>query len=138
MKGEYFAVGEGRDVRLLCVHRKPPKDGVIYGNVVNGAWDFEFEGGILTVLATGKKYDANIIWHGYLPEGSGNYMQCIEYVERRLSHWPITNYVIDRAILVKEEWKRFVRACRAAVRNFKVVYRENSKFVEDEDDLMSF
>lgn len=138
MKGEYFAIGEGRDVRLLCVHRKPPKDGVIYGNVVNGAWDFELQGGILKVLAKGKTHDVNVIWQGYLPDGLGHYMQCIEYVEHRLSRWAITNYVIDRAILVKEEWRRFARACRAAVRNFKVVYHENSKFVEDEGDTIPF
>lgn len=143
MKQEYFAIGEGRRVRLICQYRQPNSDeprknGVIYGYVVNGAWDFTLEGGILTVIAKGTMHEAEIIWKGWLPDGLGNYTDVGEYIERRLSRWAITNYLIDRAILTHEYGKRVARAWKAAVRNFKVVYRENSRFVQDEDDTIPF
>lgn len=146
MKQGYFAIGEGldgRDVWLICEYRRPKSDeprknGVIYGYVVNGAWDFTLEGGILTVLATGTTHEAEIIWKGWLPDGLMTYRDVSEYIERRLSRWAITNYLIDRAILTHEYGRRVKRAWKAAVRNFKVVYRENSKFVEDESDTIPF
>ena len=143
MKSEYFAIGEGRSVWLLCEHRKrgigePRRPGMVYGRVINGAWDFTLENGILTVLAKGTTHKKEIVWEGVLPDGLGNYREAMIYIERRLSCWPITNFVIDRSIRAKEYGKRVRRAWRAAVRNFKVVYRENSEFVQDEDDLICF
>lgn len=143
MKQEYFAIGEGRDVWLLCEHRKrrvgePRRPGMVYGYVINGAWDFTLENGILTVLDKGTAHKMEIVWKGMLPDGLGGYQEALIYIARRLSHWPITNFVIDRSIRAKEYGKRVKRAWKAAVRNFKVVYRENSEFVQDESDTIPF
>lgn len=143
MKREYFAIGSDQDVAIICEYRQPgrnepPKKGVIYGRVLNGAWDFTIENGIMTVIAKGTRHEVKIIWKGRLPDGFGHYMDIIEYIEKRLSRWPITNYAIDRVILIKDYGKRVTRAIKAAVRNFKVVYREDSTLVQDEEDLIPF
>lgn len=143
MKNEYFAIGKGHDVWLVCEHRarrvgESRKEGTVYGRVLNGCWDFELYAGTLTILHTKKKQEASIIWSGSFPDRVGDYNDMAKYIERRLSHWWITNYLIEFGINAKKEWRRFGRACRAAMRNFKIVYRENSEFVQDERDTIPF
>jgi hypothetical protein len=136
-RGDYFAIGEGRKVSLLCECRGIG-NGVIYGYVVNGAWEFTLEAGILTVIAKNTMHEVNIIWEGEIPRGLGDYNDAIEYIERRLNHWAITNTLIDQWIRLGETWIRFKRAIGAAKRAYLKVYEANSQFVNDEEDLIPF
>lgn len=136
-RGDIFAIGEGRKVSLLCACLGV-KDGVIQGTVVNGGWGFTIQDGILTVTAKNTTHDANIVWKGELPYGLGGYMETCEYIERRLKRWSITNKLIDRWIDFGETWLRFKRAIGASKRAYLKVYEANSRFVEDEDDLIPF
>ena len=136
-RGDFFAIGEGRKVRLICECRGF-KDGVLHGYVHNGAWDFTWEHGILTVTAKDAMHEAEIIWTGELPRGVGDYMDIRDYIEGRLNRLSVTNYLIDRWIRLGETWVRFKRAIGAGKRAYLKVYEANSKFVQDEDDLIPF
>lgn len=136
-RGDLFAIGEGRNVRLVCTCTGV-QDGVISGYVWNGAWDFTLSGDILNVTAKGTTHSAKIVWQGESPGRIGGYNEAIMYVERRIGRWRITNYLIDSSIRLKEKWEQFTRALGAAKRAYLKVYEANSKFVEDEDDLIPF
>jgi hypothetical protein len=136
-RGDIFAIGEGRKVRLLCECRGV-KNSVVHGTVVNGAWDFTLRDGILTVTAKNTMHEADIVWVGEIPYGIGGYMATCEYIERRLKRWSITNKLLDRWISFGDTWLRFKRAIGAAKRAYRKVYEANSRFVEDEDDLIPF
>jgi hypothetical protein len=133
--GDYFAIGEGRKVSLLCKCRCIG-NGVVYGYVVNGAWEFTIAAGILTVIAKNTIHEVNIIWEGEIPRETGDYMDVCQYIERRLNHWAITNSLIDQWIRLGETWIRFKRALGAAKRTYLKVYEANSQFVNDEEDLI--
>lgn len=136
-RGDIFAIGHGRKVALICECRGF-KEGVLHGYVVNGAWDFTLEHGILTVTAKGEMHEAEIIWTGKLPHDVGDRMECAMYIERRLNRWAITNYLIDSSIRFHAHVERFKRAVGAAKRAYGVVYAANSRFVQDEDDTIPF
>jgi hypothetical protein len=136
-RGDYFAIGEGRKVSLLCECRGIGS-GVIDGYVVNGGWEFTLEAGILTVIAKNTMHEVDIIWEGEIPRGTGDYLDTCQYIERRLNHWAITNTLIDQWIRLGATWIRFKRAIGAAKRAYLKVYEANSQFVNDEEDLIPF
>jgi hypothetical protein len=130
---------EPKRVKLFCELRSV-ESGVIKGCVVNGAWSFTLSEGVLQVDGKSEEHRFPVVisWTGDLPSGLGDYNDVIEYIERRINHWRITNWMIDRRLAFLREVARCKRAIGAAKRAYLKVYEANSRFVEDEDDLIPF
>lgn len=138
----FFALAspqEPKRVTLFCECGGVQGD-VIKGYVVNGAWSFTFSDGIVKIDGRSEEYHfpAVMSWTGDLPSGLGGYSDIMEYIERRINHWRITNWVIDKRLAFLREYARCNRAIGAAKRAYLKVYEADSKFIEDEDDLIPF
>jgi len=138
----FFALSppeEPKMVKLFC-ECESVQGGVIKGYVINGAWSFTLSGGILHIEGKSDDYSFPVVmsWTGDLPGGLGGYNDVMEYIERRLNRWRITNWVIEKRLAFLREFERCTRAIGAAKRAYRKVYEANSKFVEDEDDLIPF
>jgi hypothetical protein len=130
---------EPKRVKLFC-ELESVKGGVIKGYVVNGAWSFTLSEGILQIEGKSEDHRFPVImsWTGDLPGGLGDYNNVMEYIERRINHWRITNWMIDKRLAFLRELARCNRAIGAAKRAYLKVYEANSKFVEDEEDTIPF
>jgi hypothetical protein len=139
IRGDYFAIGKGKNVSLLCEVRNV-KGREITGHVINGSWDFTLTDGSLLVHYTKDTFPATIIWAGELPRGLGGieYEDTIAWIEYQLSSYAIVRWARRRQIALAMRLGRFGRACGAACRAFKAVYAANSVLVNDEDDLTPF
>lgn len=130
---------EPKRVSLFCELRSVHGN-VIKGYAVNGGWWFTLSEGILQVDGKPGDYRFPVVmsWTGDLPGGLGDYNDVMDYIKRRINRWRITNWVIDNRLAVLREFARCKRAIGAARRAFCKVYEANSRFVQDEDDLIPF
>jgi hypothetical protein len=134
--GDLFAIGEGKKASLLCEVCAVHADGSIEGFVINGAWDFTLKDGLLTVTQYGTQIPAKIVWTGAVP--NVDYNAALAYIDEQLSSFAVVRWYRQRCIAIRLRMGRFGRACGAARRAFRKVYEADSKFVNDEDDLIPF
>lgn len=137
-RGDLFAIGRGRKVSCLCEFRGENSDGSIEGYVINGAWDFTLRGDQLTVHYSGITFPSEIVWQGRLPDGVGGYNGAIEWIEDQLQCFAITRWWRQKVFAVGRRIERVKRAWKAGKKAYKAVYAADSRFVQDEDDLIPF
>ena len=69
---------------IICEVTKTRKDR-IYFYVINGNWDGSIKDGILHVNCIKKKYPANIVWKGNIPNYALDaYSKAFEFVRKKL------------------------------------------------------